>query len=105
MIQLKKTDWISFVHPMGYPGDWYAAGDVRVCMTKDEGLWHISISCPNRYPRWDEIFTAWYDLVPDAAEINGAIILPRKAEYVNIHKNCFHVHQLRDAEIPGGIVL
>jgi hypothetical protein len=104
MNRLKKAEWLKFIN-QDFPGDWYAWGDTRVCVEKAEGLWHVSISCPHRYPTWDEIYTAWYDLVPDAPEINGAIILPRKAEYVNIHKNCFHVYQLRDAEIPGAIML
>jgi len=86
-------------------GDWYKWGDVTVCVAKEKGLWHISVSLPYRYPSWDEIYTAWYDLVPDAAQITGAILLPRKLEYVNIHPNCFHVHQLQDAEVPAGIIL
>jgi hypothetical protein len=100
MITLKKAKWIKFDHPLG--GDWYNWGDTRVCVAKEQGYWHISVSCPHRYPTWDEIFTAWYDLVPDAPQINGAIILPRKSEYVNLHPNCFHVHQLRDTEIVEG---
>jgi len=108
MIHLRKLNWIEFRNPGApvLPGSkWYAAGAVRVCVNKENHLWHISISCPHRYPTWDEIYTAWYDLVPDAAQINGAIILPRKSEYVNVHKNCFHVHQLADKEIPQGIIL
>lgn len=103
MIKLTKANWKKFNHPMG--GDWYAWGDCIVHVAKENGLWHISISVPYRYPNWDEIYTAWYDLVPDAQNINGAIILPRKSEYVNIHPNCFHVHQLEDAEIPAEIIL
>jgi hypothetical protein len=104
VIRLRKAEWIEFRNP-GFPGAWYGWGDTKVCVAKEYGLWHISISCPTRYPTWDEIYTAWYDLVPDAANINGAIILPRKAEYVNAHPNCFHVYQLRDEEIPGSIIL
>ena len=103
MIRLRKANWQKLNHPMG--GDWFRWGDTTVLVAKENGLWHISISAPTRYPTWDEIFTAWYDLVPDAADINGAIILPRKSEYINIHTNCFHVHQLEDAEIPAGIIL
>ena len=107
MIHLKpKANWKKFNHPMG--GDWYRWGDVSVHVgdPKEEGGWHISISHPSRYPTWDEIFQAWYDLVPGAGkDFNGAIILPRKVEYVNIHNNCFHVHQLNDAEIPSQIIL
>lgn len=106
MIRLKpKANWKRFIHPLG--GEWYHWGDLSVCVGRpeDEGSWHLSISHPYRYPTWDEIYTAWYDLVPDAAEINGAIILPRKSEYVNMHPNCFHVRQLQDAEMPKGVIV
>lgn len=98
MIRLSpKANWRKFTHPLG--GDWYRWGDVTCCVAKEGGYWHISVSVSYRYPSWDEIYTAWYDLVPDAPQIEGAIVLPRKSEYVNIHPNCFHVHQLRDTEI------
>ncbi|MGA9668276.1 MAG: hypothetical protein WBQ94_03665 [Terracidiphilus sp.] len=104
MIKLNaKAKWVKFNHPMG--GDWYRWGDVSVHVAMEDGLWHISISVPYRYPTWDEIYTAWYELVPGAENIQGAIILPRKAEYVNIHSNCFHVHQLTDAEIGSAKVI
>lgn len=104
MITLKpKAKWVQFDHPMG--GSWYRWGDLSVCVGTPEvkGSWHISISHPYRYPTWDEIYTARYDFLP--AEINAAIILPRKSEYVNIHPNCFHVHELQDAELPLGVIL
>ena len=56
--------------------------------------WHISISHPTRYPTWDEIAKARYDLLPN--EITMAMILPPRGEYVNVHSFCFHLHQ-----IPG----
>lgn len=86
-------------------GDWYVCGQISAHVSKDNGCWHLSVSHPNRYPTWDEIYTAWYDLVPDASQIEGAIILPRKSEYVNLHPNCFHVWQLRDAEVPKQLIL
>lgn len=105
MIRLRKAEWVEVRLPhlpgTGDNAKWYKWGDTTVCVAKEVGLWHISVSCPHRYPTWDEIFTAWYDLVPGAgSEFNGAIVLPRKS-----HPNCFHVHQLRDAEMPEGIVL
>lgn len=54
--------------------------------------WHLSIAHEDRYPTWDEIADARYELLPD--EIYAAIIMPPKAEYVNIHGNCFHVHEV-----------
>lgn len=105
MIRFKpKPNWKKIDHPM--PGDWYRWGDLTVCVgdPMHEGGWHLSISHLHRYPTWDEIFTAWYDLIPVAAEITGAIILPRKSEYVNLHPNCFHIYQLNEAEIPATII-
>lgn len=100
-----KAKWVEFRH-LGFPGKWYKWGDTRVCVAQEGGLWHLSISCPSRYPTWAEIYTAWYDLVPGAGrDFNGAILLPRHSEYVNHHPNCFHVHQLEDAETPAGIIL
>jgi|SRR5215472_7618246 len=100
MIELKpKAAWKKINHPLG--GDWYRWGEVQVHIAKENGYWHLSISHSRRHPTWDEIYTAWYDLVPGAGrEFNGAIILPRKAEYVNLHPNCFHIHQLSDEEMP-----
>lgn len=104
MITIKpKAKWKQFNHPMG--GAWYRWGDTTVHVAKEAGLWHMSISVPYRYPTWDEIYQAWYDLVPEAQERQGAIILPRKAEYVNIHPNCFHVHELTSAEASSGRVI
>ena len=55
--------------------------------------WHLSISHPARYPTWDEIADARYTLVPD--NVTMAMILPPKAEYINLHPNCFHLHEIR----------
>src|SRR5215469_17477875 len=85
MIRLQpKANWKQIRHP--HPGNWYVWGEVGACVTKDDGFWHLSVSHPRRYPTWDEIYTAWYDLVPGAgSEFEGGIILPRKTEYVNLH--------------------
>jgi hypothetical protein len=56
--------------------------------------WHLSISHPHRYPDWNVISDARYALVPN--EITMAMILPPREEYVNIQKNCFHLHETRD---------
>lgn len=97
MITVKpKAKWQQFRHPMG--GQWYRWGDCSAHVALEIGLWHLSISHPRRYPSWDEIYQAWYDLIPEAQNRTGAIILPKKVEYVNIHPNCFHVHELSDGE-------
>jgi hypothetical protein len=53
--------------------------------------WHLSISCPTRYPTWEEIKAARYDLIPD--KVTMVMVLPPKSEYVNVHPNCFHLYQ------------
>lgn len=54
--------------------------------------WHLSIAHKTRYPTWDEIKAARYELVP--ANVTMAMILPTPDEYVNLHKNCFHLHEI-----------
>lgn len=54
--------------------------------------WHLSISHAARYPTWDEIKEARYRWVPD--NVTMAMILPPRSQYVNIHPNCFHLHEI-----------
>jgi hypothetical protein len=91
MIRLNaKANWREFNNGNCVPGGkWYRWGEVSACVVREQGYWHLSISHPRRYPTWDEIYTAWYDLCPDAEQISGAIILPRKSEYVNIPSKLF----------------
>jgi hypothetical protein len=75
----------------------FARGEVRVWVSRDvyaDGSvrWHLSISCKSRYPTWDEIHDARYALLPN--DITVAMILPPKEEYVNLHPNCFHLHEI-----------
>lgn len=69
-------------------------------VTRDgpDKFWHISVSRKDRYPTWDEIKAARYDLLPD--DLTMAQMLPPKAEYVNVHPNTFHLHEIR----PGSHV-
>ena len=61
---------------------------------KETGRWHLSISHPHRYPDWDTIANARYALIPD--DVTMMMYLPPQAEYVNIHNNCFHLHESRE---------
>lgn len=55
-----------------------------------DGLWkHASLSHPKRYPTWDEILdirNTFFDHNNDVFQV-----LPPCNEYINIHKNCFHL--------------
>jgi hypothetical protein len=52
---------------------------------------HISVSHPHRYPSWDELKEIKYTLYP---QLNMAIMFPPQGDYVNVHKNCFHIWEL-----------
>jgi hypothetical protein len=67
----------------------------------EAGGWHLSISCPDRYPSWDEIKKARYELLPH--DVTMAMILPPESEYVNVHQNCFHLHEISGEELPRSI--
>lgn len=54
--------------------------------------WHLSIAHPTRYPTWDEIVAARYELVPD--NVTMAQLLPPSHEYVNVHRNTFHLWEI-----------
>lgn len=75
----------------------YKMGRVQIFLSPpDERFemgWHMSISHPERYPTWDEVASAWYQLVPDAENRVGAMILPKKKDYISIHNYCFQVHE------------
>lgn len=73
-------------------------GGCHIIVTKDAGLWHLSISHPYRYPTYDELKKARYDYMPD--EIMAAQIFPPKKDFINVHPFCFHLWQLRDEEKP-----
>ena len=63
--------------------------------------WHMSISHnkrvkggalePGRYPTWDEIADARYELLP--TELDFVMHLPPPDEYVAVHDTTFHLHQ------------
>lgn len=62
-------------------------------------LWHMSISHPERYPTWDEIADARYELTP--TDVTMAMILPVPDLYLNLHPYCFHLWQIDDRRAIG----
>jgi hypothetical protein len=72
----------------------YQLGECTVFAGREPIGWHMSISHPRRYPTWDEIKEARYRFVPD--EVTMAMLLPPRSQYVNLHSNCFHLHEIPD---------
>jgi hypothetical protein len=56
------------------------------------GRFQMSISHRKRYPTWDEIRDARYDLIPK--EIWMAMLLPPPSDYINYSKFCFNLVQV-----------
>lgn len=61
--------------------------------------WHLSISCRDRLPTWEEVQTARYELLPK--HVNFVMVLPKEADYVNLHDYCFHLHELLEDKAIG----
>jgi len=70
----------------------YAMGECRVILAVENNQWHLSISCADRDPTWDEIATARYRLAPK--NVTMAMLLPPLREYVNLHEHVFHLYEL-----------
>lgn len=78
----------------------YTKGPCRVLVSHEPHgaklRWHLSISCANRYPGWEEIKDARYSLLPFG--LTFAQILPPPHEYMNLHRNCFHLWEIDHGE-------
>ena len=83
----------------------YMMGQCSVIVAKEPNesgdyLWHLSVAHPTRYPTWDEIKTARYTL-PELVDVPlMAQLLPlveSDDEWVNVHHNCFHLHEVVEA--------
>lgn len=72
------------------------------CGPQGQLRWHISVAHNKRYPTWDEIRDARYELIP--AEVMVAMFLPPPSEYVNVHQYCFHLFEVEAAEVPPSII-
>lgn len=70
-----------------------AEDEMSVLCSVDGGYMHMSIALPHRYPTWDEILSVRKWAFPDDMEC--VLVLARASEYVNVHKNCFHVWESR----------
>lgn len=78
----------------------YRMGECSIIVTREFDQWHLSIARPDRLPSWNEVAEARYRVVPDA--VTMAMLLPPKAEYINIHNHCLQMMQVdRDRPIAG----
>jgi hypothetical protein len=84
----------------------FRMGECSILLGREPGgvngelRWHLTISCTDRHPTWDEIKTARYRLLgPDTVV---AMILPPARFYVNVPAQD-HVMQLWEIDDPARI--
>ena len=53
---------------------------------------HISVSCRDRDPTWDELVAVKQSFAPD---LTMAVYIPPEREYVNFHDHVFHLREAR----------
>ena len=79
------------------PKDEYAAYKLNECIvihSIDDGRNHISISAQNRMPTYKELKFCRYQLVDN--KIPMAMVFPPAELFVNVHKNCLHLWEIKD---------
>ena len=90
----------------------YTMGACKIIVGRSDARgWHLSISCANRYPTWDEVAEARYRLTPDG--VTMAMLLPSRSEYVNVHNYCLHLWEVfggrdgrvADRGVDAGVVV
>lgn len=88
-------------------GEWFERqvhdGRLRACRAEEPAGWHLSISHTptgrsQRYPTWDEIAHARYELLPHWLDV--VMHLPAPGEYVAVHDTCFHLHEHPERSRP-----
>lgn len=55
--------------------------------------WHISVSCADRVPTWEELVTTVHELRPGVPFCMG---VPPKTWWMNVHPHVLHMWETRD---------
>lgn len=79
---------------------WFLRGEVRAQITYPydaEDRYRMSISTATRYPTWDEVADARYDLIP--ADVVMAMPLPPPQDYLNEAAFTFNLIEVRGIEM------
>lgn len=89
----KGMSLVAVGHPYGWES--YKMGECKVLVGPEEetrmiGGRHISVSCPDRLPTWDEMLFIRLNLLP--LDEDFILPLPRLSDYVNAHEYCLHLY-------------
>lgn len=74
----------------------YSTGAFRykgknILVVKENGKWHLSVAS-NHPLGYQEMKEVRYKFMPDGMDV--AQIFPSRANFVNLHENCFHLWEL-----------
>lgn len=83
--------------PDSYDHKAWIIGECSVLYSLDANRHHLSIAHPKRYPTWEEIKQARYVFLPDDCYM--AIMFPPKKYWVNLHRNAFHLWEVKELKL------
>lgn len=64
---------------------------MNILINVEDGLWHLSVAA--KYPLgYMQVKDVRYKFMPDDMQV--AQIFPPREEFVNVHKNCYHLWQV-----------
>jgi hypothetical protein len=83
---------------IGYAGDTEL---LRVLVSREQWTavderWHVSISCEERVPSWDEIAATLHVLRPGVPFVLG---VPPRSWWLNLHPHCLHAWECKDTNL------
>lgn len=84
--------------PLAPPGSfaWGTSNGLRVLASMDDShehgvLLHVSMSYRSRDPSWNDIKAVRAAFFPETIDV--MMVLPKAADYVNVHEHTFHLWQ------------
>jgi hypothetical protein len=84
--------------PPGYRYEAYLMNnEVKILISNDADRLHMSVSCQNRLPTWQEVHDARYELLPLGKHF--VMALPPPQFYVNTCKYCFHLWEVKEKSL------
>lgn len=93
--------------PAGKNYGFFEKYPLRIISSGDDmdGWEHVSVSCANRCPTWDEMEEVKQLFWGDQETVIQ--FHPKKSEYVNIHPHCLHLWKMKgaDYDLPPSILL
>lgn len=70
----------------------FKMGRCAITASIEDGLWHLTVSCPDCSPSYNEIREARYKFIPN--DVTMAELYPPKEEIANMHPFCHHLWEI-----------